>query len=165
MTKLVLLGTISSAHGVRGEVKIRTFLEDIKLLEKAPLLDKNGGELFSLRVTGVLKDSVIAKIDGTHDKNAADKLKNTELFAPSSILPEKEDDEFYYGELIGLAVQSRDGKKLGIVKEILNFGAGDILQIISESGEEDLLPFSENWVENIDISAGIITIKPVEYSD
>jgi len=62
-------------------------------------------------------------------------------------------------------VQSRDGKKLGIVKEILNFGAGDILQIISESGEEDLLPFSENWVENIDISAGIITIKPVEYSD
>jgi 16S rRNA processing protein RimM len=163
LEKLVKVGVIIGAHGIRGEVKIRPLLENVELLEKAPLLNEKGKELFSVKITGELKDAVIAKINNITDRNSAELLKNTELFAPSSILPPAEDGEFYHSELIGLEARNESGKKIGTINNILNFGAGDILEITLLNGEELLLPFSEPWVLEINPKAGFISISPVDY--
>jgi len=163
LEKLVKVGVIIGAHGIRGEVKIRALLAEIELLEKAPLLNNNGNELFSVKITGELKDSVIAKISNITDRNSAELLKNTELFASSSILPPADDGEFYHSELIGLEARDESGKKIGTINNILNFGAGDILEIILLNGEELLLPFSEPWVLEINPKASFISISPIDY--
>ena len=161
--KLVKVGVIIGAHGIRGEVKIRSLLSDIELLEKAPLLNDKAKELFSVKITGELKDAVIAKISNITDRNSAERLKNTELFASSSILPPADDGEFYHSELIGLEARDENGKKIGTINNILNFGAGDILEITLLNGEEQLVPFSAPWVLEINTKVGFISISPIDY--
>lgn len=163
LEKLVKVGVIIGAHGIRGEVKIRSLLSDIELLEKAPLLNGKAKELFSVKITGELKDAVIAKINNITDRNSAELLKNTELFAHSSILPPADDGEFYHSELIGLEARDENGKKIGVINNILNFGAGDILEIILLNGEEQLVPFSAPWVLEIKPEADFISISPIDY--
>lgn len=161
--KLVCAGVIIGAHGIKGEVKVRVFLEDESLLELAPLLGAGGDALFSVKVTGVLKDCVIVRPSNIADRNAAEKLKGVELFIPASLLAPTTDDEFYHVDLLGLDVFDKAGKKIAKVKSVHNFGAGDILEIEHQGGESEMLPFAEPWVESIDIENGRVVVTPVEY--
>jgi len=161
--KLVCVAVISGAHGIKGEVKIRPLLENIDLLESAPLLSAAGKELFSIKITGELKNSVIARISTITDRNAAELLKDTELFIPAANLPPAQDGEFYHSELIGLAARGKNGITFGTISNILNFGAGDILEITLTSGEQEMLPFSAPWVEDINTAQGFVIVNQAEY--
>lgn len=160
--KLVKIAVIADAHGIKGEVKLRSFVEDDDLLA-ADLLDSTGKKHFSLKITGKVKDSVIARIDGVSDRNAAEALKGTELFLPESEFPELEEGEVYHNQLIGLEARSPDGEKIGVVSEISNYGAGDIIEITTESGESEMLPFAEPWIGEINIEGGFMIVILPDY--
>ena len=157
----VLVGVIAAAHGVRGLVRVKSFTADPKSVASyGELSDESGERRFRLALQGQVKEGVIAKIEGVADRDAAEALKGTKLYVAREALPEiAADDEFYQADLVGLRVEARDGRVLGRVKAVLNFGAGDVLEIKGE-GRELLLPFTKRVVPVIDLSAGKLVAEP-----
>ena len=163
--KLIKIASVVDAHGIKGEVKLRSFSEDPNFFKNNPVLyDSSGKKPFTVKVTGQAKNGVIVKIDGINDRNSSELLKNTELFIPASTLPAPAEDEFYYSQLIGLEARLSDGSKYGTVISIENFGAGDVVEITTLSGTSEMLPLEEPWVSEIQIKQGFITVTPAEYS-
>jgi 16S rRNA processing protein RimM len=104
---------------------------------------------------------LVGKLRGVATRDAAEALTGVEIFARRGQLPPPSEDEFYWTDLVGLDVTSRDGARLGRVAALSNHGAGDILEIAPEGGGETrLLPFSRAVVPEIDFAGGRIVIVP-----
>ena len=162
--KLIKVAVIMGAHGIKGEVKLHVFVENPDFFESiASLLDSAGKKHFPIKITGKVKNAIIAKIDGVSDRNAAELLKGTELFASASALPTPDDGEFYHSQLIGLEARLEKGERIGKITAIHNYGAGDIVEITMVSGEVEMLPLTEPWVGEINIEQGFIVVALAEY--
>ena len=162
--KLIKVANILDAHGIKGEVKLLSFVENPDFFKiNSVLTDAAGTKIFAIKITGAVKNAIIVKIEGINDRNTAELLKNTELFAPSSALPPLADDEFYHSQLIGLEARSENGEKIGTVAAIHNYGAGDIVEITTISGESEMLPLTAPWVGEINIKQGFIAVTLAEY--
>ncbi len=160
---LVCIGVITSAHGVRGQVKVHSYTEDPEtLFSFGSLFNKNGSKSYTLTPQGGGNDAVfIASIKGINNRNEAEKLHGTELYISRDLLPDTEEEEFYYTDLIGLKVVQNDGNVFGTVKAIQNYGADDIIEItLADSTKTTLLPFTKAIFPDIRLSEGIITFTP-----
>lgn len=167
MTKdLILVGRFGAAHGVRGEVRLKSFTADPCTIGRyEPLLDETGRRRFDIEALRPLKDDLfVAKIAGVGDRNAAEALTNVGVFVPHASLPEPAAEEFYRADLVGLAVIDESGAPVGRIVDILDFGGGDILEIAPNAGGETfLLPFAKQFVPIVDLASGRVTImRPVE---
>lgn len=164
-SNLILVGVIATSHGVRGQVKLRSFTaipEDIE--EYAPLTDKTGGRIFGITIVGHAKDTLIANIEGVSTREAADALRGTELYASTTALPALGKNEFYVRDLIGMAVKTEDGKAFGTVKHFHDFGGGQLLEIeIAGTTNTEMLHFNTTNFPVIDTKNRCITINPPEY--
>ena len=86
----------------------------------------------------------IARLSGIDDRDAAEALKGERLYVPKSALPEAEDGAYYHADLIGLRVETAAGEKLGTVKAVHNFGAGDVIEITGAEDKDGLMvPFTD----------------------
>ncbi|MGI9434618.1 MAG: ribosome maturation factor RimM [Geminicoccaceae bacterium] len=160
-TAWVCVAVIATAHGVRGALKLRCFTEQPEdVVAYGPVFDRQGRRLFSLTVIGDAKGGVIAKAEGIDDRSAAEALRGTELFVPRSALPELDDEEFYYRDLEGLTALDSDGGRIGVVKQIVNYGAGELIEIKADDGEIFLLPFDKATVPTIDLDQGHLVVTP-----
>ena len=157
----ICVGVIVAAHGIKGEVKVKSFTEDAaRLASYGPLFDEAGTHKFELTVNAVTKGTVIAAIKGVGNRNAAEVLKGTKLFVPRGALPELAEEEFYHADLIGLTAALRDGTELGAVTAVHNFGAGDVIEVKRKNGGTLDIPFTNTIVPVVDIEAGRIVIEP-----
>jgi 16S rRNA processing protein RimM len=160
---LVRLGVISGAHGVKGQVKIRSFTavpED--MASYGDLRDKSG-KIYRLAITGQGKERVlIASVEGVASRDEAEKLRNIELYVERGALSCLNENEYYYEDIIGLAVFTRDNALYGRLIAMHNFGAGDIAEIKRASGEEEFQPFSKATFPVIDIPNRRLVIVPPE---
>jgi 16S rRNA processing protein RimM len=157
----VLLGTISGAHGIRGEVKVRSFTSPPEAITGYALRDKTGTPV-SLKKRGIAKQQLICVIEGVTSRNDAEALKGKELGVPRSELPETADDEFYLEDLAGMDVITTDGKAYGIIKGLHNYGAGDIVEIRRDGADDEMHIFTEATFPDIDVAARRVTIAPPE---
>ena len=157
----VVLGIITSAHGIRGEVKLKSFTEDPEAIAGyGPLATKAGGilEIQSLKPS---KNGFIARIKGVNDRNQAEALRGTELLVERDKLPEPDNDEFYYADLIGLNAETPDGESYGKVTAVHDFGAGDLLEIqLTGASRTEVIAFTTKTVPAIEIENGRIIIVP-----
>jgi 16S rRNA processing protein RimM len=164
--RLVLVGRIGAAHGIKGEVRLLSFTEDPKAIGAyGPLSDADGAQRFEIVALRPIKDDVVvARFAGVMTREAAEALCNTELYLARDALPTAALDEFYHADLIGLAATNEAGARIGHVVNVLNFGGGDILEIATaDGGETLLLPFTKDAVPIIDLAVGkIIIVPPVE---
>ena len=159
MSSLVCVGVIAGAHGIKGEVKVKSFTEDVmKIVHYGPLFDESGARRFDMTVRAKAKDGLIAVIDGVGDRNAAEALRGTKLYVPRSALPQTEPEEFYHADLIGLAAELADGTKLGEVVAVHNFGAGDLIEIRRANGRTLDLPFTQAVVPVVDVEGRRIEV-------
>lgn len=160
--KTVLLGVIIGAQGIRGEVKVKAFTGDPEAIgDYGPLRDTKGRD-YRLKVHRLAKgDVVVASIKGVGDRNAAEALKGTELHVARDALPQPEDGEFYYTDLVGLRAVTTDGRELGTVGAVHNFGAGDMLEVKTTSGRSAMVPFTDDAVPEVDIAGGRVLVDPV----
>jgi 16S rRNA processing protein RimM len=167
---MVLVGAITGAHGVRGEVKVKSFTaEPAAIAAYGPLYDESGTRRFDLTLTakgGDLpgkasssKALLIGRIGGIVDRNMAEALKGQRLFVPRAQLPATEDpEEFYLTDLIGLAVRDKQGADFGRVADVVNYGAGDLL-VVEGAGEGGFeVPFAKAFVPEVDLAGGVLTI-------
>ena len=157
----VLIGQITSAHGVRGHVLIRTYTdlaEDIA--SYGPVWDETGERQFELALVRITPKGVIARITGIDDRTAAEALRGTRLFIGRERLPPTGGaEEFYHSDLIGLNAIRPDGTPMGEVIAVHNFGAGDILEIRQVGARStEMVPFTHAFVPNVDIAEGRLTV-------
>jgi len=158
--RFVALATIGAPHGVKGEVRVKSFAADPMGLGAYGPLFAEDGRKFEIERLRPAKGVMIAKFRGVEDRNAAEALKGLSLGVDRSALPTPEPDEFYYADLVGLAAFDAAGNALGRVAAVENHGAGDILEIESDDGRSLLLPFTKAIVPDIDIPAGRIVVAP-----
>jgi 16S rRNA processing protein RimM len=154
-TNRVLLGRISAAHGIRGEVLIKTFTEAPESIGAyGPLGDEAGTRTFEFASVRVTPKGVVARIKGVTDRNAAEALRGTSLYVDRDQLPAATGAEFYHADLIGLAAVDSEGKTIGEIIAVHDFGAGDLIEIrLAGSGRTELVPFTDDAVPEVDISA------------
>jgi 16S rRNA processing protein RimM len=161
-SRLISLGVITSAHGIRGQVKIRSFTASPSDITKYGSLTDASGKEYILTVTGGTKDALIATVEGINSRNDAEALAGTELFVPREALPKTKKNEYYHEDLIGLKVVTKDGALYGTVTGMHNFGAGDLIALKKEDGEEEFLPFTQAIFTTIDPEKGVLIIVPPE---
>jgi len=159
----ICVARIGAAHGVRGEVKLWSFTEDpAAVAQYGPLETQDGTRCFEIEALRAAKDHFVARIAGVNDRDAAEKLRNIELYIPRARLPKIEEaDTFYHADLVGLDAVTPAGARVGIVHALHNFGAGDIIEIAPAGGGDPLmLPFNETTVPKIDVAARQIVVVP-----
>lgn len=163
MSNLVCIGQIVNAQGIKGAVKIKPALENpMAITTFGPLSDSKGQRFFDLISCYLQKEVLIATLKGVTDRNAAEALKGTGLYVTRSVLPAPSDSEFYCSDLVGLPVYE-NGVLFGTVSAVENYGAGDILEIKTESGKVMDFSFTEDNFPHVDIAAGQIEIsRPAE---
>jgi 16S rRNA processing protein RimM len=154
---MVLVGAITGAHGIRGEVKLRSFTADpADIAGYSPLETAKGAKI------------EIAKIrpqKGVTDRNAAEALRGTELFVPRARLPEPEEDEVYVHDLVGLPVHLADGTRLGDVVDVADYGAGDLIDVKIDGRKDTvLIPFASQYVLEAD-GGKVVVDLPEGYLD
>ena len=162
MTRDVLLAAIIGAHGLKGEVKVKTFTSTPDAIARYGVLhDKTGATFEIRRVDPGKKDEAVVALKNVTTREAAEALKGRELFVTRGALPAAEDGEFYHADLVGLRAEDGEGHAIGTVAAILNFGAGDVLVLARPDGDEVYLPFSRDVVPSIEIENGrIIVVEP-----
>lgn len=161
MPRLLLVGRIAAAHGVRGLVKLQCFTaEPASIGLYGPLSDVAGKRQFELTVRNAIKGGVVAAIAGITDRTAAEKLRGTELYLPRDRLPPAAEGEYYHADLVGLVAELADGRHFGRVRAVENFGAGDLLAIDRPDGPPVSLPFTDRAVPLVDVQGGRIVVDP-----
>ena len=158
----VCVGAIAGSFGVAGDVRLKSFCAQPEAIaDYAPLTTEDGSRSFSFTITGAIKNGFTARLSGITTKEQADALKGVRLFAERTALPTLPDNEYYQTDLIGLTVLDTGGTELGTVLEVLNHGAGDLLEIHGPGLKDSvLLPFTHAAVPTVDLAAGRIIADP-----
>lgn len=156
------MAEIVGVHGVRGLVKLKIFSDNPDALPGyASFRDADGQKDY--RLLDVVPHGTVwlAQIDGIDDRTAAEKLRGTKLCVPRGELPEIEGkDTYYHADLIGLTAQYPDGKIMGKVIGVANFGAGDLLDVKPPKGNSFYVPFRSEIVISVDVAEKTVTIDP-----
>ncbi len=171
-TDAVEVGRIADAWGIKGWFKVLPHSASPEALfsSKRWYLQpaEKGAKTFSgtllLRVREAKEhsDTVVASAQEVDDRNAAEALKGARIFVPRSSFPTAAQDEYYWVDLIGLAVVNREGVALGEVKELLSTGPQTVL-VIGYEGEggkpqERMIPFVSAYVDSVDLPGRRITV-------
>ena len=162
---LILVGQVAGAFGVRGEARITTHTESpLNLLDYSPLMRADGSTGLHLTAGRAVKGALIVSAKEIETREQAQALRGLRLYIDRAALPPAEDDEFYLADLIGLAASAPDGKTIGRVKSVHNFGAGDLLEIEpGDGGPSWWAPFTKAVVPQLDLAGGTIIVdRPAE---
>ena len=167
----VLLAQIGAPHGVKGEVRVKSFTGDpMALADYGPLYAADGRKFKIVRLRPA-NSVLVVKFKGFNWRDEVEKLNRLELFVDRTVLPDdNEDDEFYVIDLVGMDVLNEVDKMVGTVIDIPNFGAGDMLEIrpIAEDGKQGqsyYLPFTKAVVPKIDFDKGTLQVIPPDEID
>ena len=167
--RLILLGVIGRAHGVRGLLRVTSHTADPAALTGYGPLSDPAGRRFALRWVGEGVAEVAEIIDGKPVKvagrEAAERLTNTKLLIERDRMPPPDEDEYYLADLIGLAAVGADGTRFGRIGAVHDHGAGTSLEIVREGAASLLVPFTRACVPGVDLRAGCVTLAPPDEVD
>ncbi len=158
----VQLAVIGAAQGIKGAVRVMTSPRDpMALADYGPLYDATGRR-FDILDLRPHKAMLVARFKGVSDRSAAEALNGTALFVDRSALPDDlEEEEFYHADLVGLDAIDREGATVGVVKAVLNFGGGDILDITRSGGGSVLVPFTKAAVPSVDLGRRVVMVDRI----
>ncbi|HWE05156.1 MAG TPA: ribosome maturation factor RimM [Rhizomicrobium sp.] len=164
MSRDVLIAAVIGAHGLKGEVKVKTFTATPDALARYRTLHAKDGRLFTIAQLRPGKaDEAVATLAEVVDRSTAESLRGLELFVKRDALPAPDEDEFYHADLIGLTAMDEADRVIGTIKAIHNYGAGDVIEIARGDGDSVMLPFVKDFVPVIDLKAGRVVIaEPAE---
>ena len=162
-SKRLCLGIITGAHGIHGEVVIKSYTQDpLDIKAYGPLGDEPNKRQFTIAEARLAPKGVVARLKGVEHRNEAEALKGTGLFVEQKMLPEpEEEDQYYFTDLIGLAVVLANQQPYGTVTALHNFGAGDLIEIKPvDDKATQIFPFDKATVPRVDLERGEITLNP-----
>ena len=150
---------------MQGQIKVDVYLEDLNLLQTSKIFFL-GKSLLKTKIN-FLKNSKksiwIASIIETKNKEQAEGLKGQLIFLEKRLLPKLMANEFYYDELKGLKIKIDGSIQKGIVKDVFNFGSGDVLEVSLDDKEATIyIPFDRDNIGRIDLSNREIVLTPIK---
>ena len=158
---MVIMGRVASAHGIRGWVKIQPYTEYLdSLMDYATWWigpERGPWREVAVQPREVHNKTLAALLPDCPDRTAAEKLKGLLIAVPRNSLPEQPDDEYYWSDLIGLAVVNDAGVALGTVANLLETGANQVLSVQGDSGVI-LIPFVASAIKQVDVKNKIIRV-------
>ncbi len=158
---MILVGVVGAPHGVKGELRLKSFTADpLAIADYGPLTDSEGRTLLLTKVRPLKDDMLVVKFDGVDGREEAAKLTRRELYVLRSQLPPPDEDEFYFSDLLGLRAKTVAGDDFGTIVAVENFGAGDLIEIEKADKVRLLLPFTKAVVPHVDLAARVVTIDP-----
>jgi 16S rRNA processing protein RimM len=157
----VLMGEIVAPHGVRGEVRLKSYAEPAaNVAAYGPLLDERG-RTWPIEARGEVRGLVVARLGGIADRDAAEALRGLRLYVPRSALPPPASGEWYEADLVGLKAVGVDGRDWGEVVAVLDFGAGTMIEVSGGAyGKSVVLPFTDEATPTVDVAGGMVTVDP-----
>ncbi len=156
----VLVGVIVGVHGIKGEVKLKSFTSDPLNVGRYGPLQSSSGKQLEISKLKAAKDDFIASFKNVNDRNEAETLRGVELFVAREKLPKLKTHEAYAHDLMGLDVVLENGTTLGKLVGMPNYGAGDLLEVsVDGEAETVLIPFTNAFVPQEDFSSGRITVN------
>ncbi|MBN9565581.1 MAG: 16S rRNA processing protein RimM [Alphaproteobacteria bacterium] len=133
---LVCVGKIVGVKGIKGLLKVKSYTQHPQnIAQFGTLLTESGMALTCLHVQESHPPYLVISCDEITDRTQAEKLKGQNLSIHRHELPQIPEDEYYYVDLIGLDAIDRAGEKVGIIKQVANFGGGDFLEIDLDAGQ------------------------------
>src|SRR3569833_1027136 len=163
MSRDVLLAVVTAAVGLKGEVRAKLFTATPDALPRYRTLHTATGRKLVITAPRAPPAGAAAlAFEGVGDRNQAEALKGAELFVDRSELPQTDEDEFYNTDLIGLEARDGDGRVLGKVAALHNFGASDVIELLRSDGDSVHLVFSRKTVPVLNIEAGYIVVAVPE---
>ena len=157
----VTLAAIAGAHGVRGEVRLKLFGEGAESLRAFSVFDA-GGRKLTLKSVRPVNQGAVATFAEVTDRSAAEALRGTVLTVPRESLPALPEGEYYWHDLVGLPVRDENGRAVGAVHGVENYGASDILEIACDGGRRVLVPLVPAAVPEIGDDFVVVTAAYVE---
>jgi 16S rRNA processing protein RimM len=151
----IALAAVAGAHGVKGEVRLKLFSESADNLSRHQKVYVGGVERCLLSIRD--GKTAVARFEGISDRSSAEALRGSLVEVGRSALPPLEEGEYYHADLIGLEAVDHQGKQVGMVAAVENFGAGDLLEIEDADGRRSLIPFREGVA---DLDDGRIVLDP-----
>lgn len=158
--KLVVIGQALKPFGIKGEIRIRPFTESSYAFEKSSTLVFNESVYRVVRMREH-KRTIIVTLEGIDAREKASAITGSLVKTGVENLPPKEEDEYYWFELMGMQVTTVDGKDLGEVAQIIPTGANDVLSVMGDYGEV-LLPMIDEVVLDVNIENDTILVDPLE---
>jgi 16S rRNA processing protein RimM len=161
----ILMGVVTRAHGIRGDVAVKWFGEDVAAVSSYKMFqDEQGTQEYRVTRTRPLNgDTFVAHFSGVDSRTDAEAMRGTSLFIDRTLFPQIEGDEFYLVDLIGLKVIDDNRQPFGHVSEIHNFGAGDVIEIAPADGSASIMvPFTHDFVPEIESGQYIVLVMPEE---
>lgn len=163
MTKdLIPIGRVIRPHGVRGKIKLEYFGEDVNCFppSREVFIEVKAG---SLRAYDILETTpqpprLILHLKGIERREEVESLIGKEVFIKREILPDLEEGEYYWMDLLGMSVETQEGKKIGRVKEIFSTGANDVYVVEGKRGEI-FLPAIEEVIQSVDRERGVMKVS------
>lgn len=157
---IVVMGQIGAPFGIKGWVKVFADTEHPDSLFDYPVWyieTPKGWQAFEIENAELHTKNMVAKLAGVDDRDVAESFRKRKIGVPRSELPEPEEGEYYWSDLIGLQVVNLAGEALGQVRELLETGANDVL-VVQDGDTERLLPFVDAVVKTVDLAAATITV-------
>lgn len=161
MQKRLEIGQIINTFGIKGEVKVVPFTNDIRRfdeLEKIYVKTKKESKLYEIESIKYHKNMVLIKLKSINTPEQAELLKNAYIEIDRNQAIPLEEGEYFIADLIGLEVYTDEGKLLGKVDDIYNTGANDIYVVKDELGKQILLPGIKEVIKNVDLDGEKITV-------
>ena len=155
----VVMGRIAAPFGIKGWIKVQPFSEDPGTLMDFESWRVGRGEQQTQYTVEAIQDhsnTLVAKLAGIDDRDAAYALRGQEISVARSDLPPPEENAFYWSDLIGLTVINLEGIELGKVDSLMESGANDLLVV--KGARSHLIPFVAAFVGEVDLAGGTIEV-------
>lgn len=162
---LFRVGVIANTHGIRGEVKVYPTTDNTdRFNDLKNVIVDTGREHINLEVQGVkyFKNMVILKFKGIDNINEVEKYKGKDLLVTRENAVPLEENEYYIADLIDMEVYDEDGKRLGILNDVMQTGANDVYVIILENERELLLPNIDQCILEVNTEENRMTVHVLE---
>ena len=154
----ILIGKITSAVGLKGEVKVYNYSASIEIYEETPQVYV-GDELMDVISVRQQKNMVVLRLSGFTDRDAAERARGREIFVTEADLPELPEGQFYVRDLIGMQVVTEEGEDLGEVTDVIQNTAQDLFEVELPEGRKVLIPKVDAFVRSIDGETRTVTVR------
>ena len=159
------VGVISSTHGIRGEVKVFPTTDDpgrFRDLKQVTLVAKRERRTLEMEKVRFFKQFVIVKFKGIDNINDIEPYRGAELWIDREQAVPLEEGEYFIADLVGLAVMTDEGERLGSLKEVIRTGANDVYEVLMENGKTVLLPVIPECVLDVDMEKGEVLVHVMD---
>lgn len=159
---MLTVGKAIKAHGIRGDIKAECYMDEAAMFSSLKVLYFDGNA-YEVEKTRSMGNFLLIKLSGVDTMDDAEKFRGKEIFARKTDLPQPKEGRYYIDDLVGSTVVNECGERLGLLKQILQYGSADVY-LMSDRGKTVMFPLIDGVVKSVDIVKKVITVDSLEYS-